>query len=92
MLSSTRPSPGLPSSSSVSAAGLFRVSGSRRPKQAADRPLRQNTVKGMEVWRARCDTHRHTTRTFYCLNPQPVCLHSEYLHTLIRRFKSEIKT
>lgn len=69
LLSSTRPSPGLPSSSSVSAAGLFRVSGSRRPKQAADRPLRQNTVKGMEVWRARCDTHRHTTGTFYCLNP-----------------------
>lgn len=62
MLSSTRLlQPELPSSSRVSAGGLWRVSGSRRPRQPADRPLRQNTVKGMDMWRARCNTpeHRH---------------------------------
>lgn len=65
LLSSTRLWAGLPSSSRVSAAGPSRVSGSRRPRQPADRPLRQKTVKGMEVWRARCNTHTHT-HTFTC--------------------------
>lgn len=60
LLSSTRPRLELPSSSRVSAAGPLRVSGSRRPRQPADSPLRQNTVKGREVWRARCNTHTHT--------------------------------
>lgn len=56
-LSSTRLRVGLPSSSRVSAAGALRVSGSRRPRPPAVRPLRQNTVKGMEAWTVRCNTH-----------------------------------
>lgn len=42
------------------------VSGSSRLRQPAERPPRQKTVKGMEVWRARWrlgrekSTHRHT--------------------------------
>lgn len=63
LLSSTRLWAGLPSSSKVSGAGLLRVSGSRRPRQPAERPPRQKTVKGMEVWRARwLRAHTHTDR------------------------------
>lgn len=44
------------SSSRVSAAAAFKVSGSRRPRHPAESPLRQKTVKGTEEWTARCKT------------------------------------
>lgn len=47
---------GLPSSSSVSAAGLLSVSGRRSPRQPAEMPIKQNTMKGMEA----CSTFWNT--------------------------------
>lgn len=56
LLSKTRLCVGPLSSSRVSAAAAFKVSGSRRPRHPAESPLRQKTVKGTEEWTARWKT------------------------------------
>lgn len=56
LLSRTRLRVGAGSWSRVSAAVALRVSGSRRPRQPAESPLRQKTVKGTEEWTARWKT------------------------------------
>lgn len=61
LLSTTRLCVGPLSSSRVSAAAAFKVSGSRRPRHPAESPLRQKTVKGTEEWTARWKTAEDQT-------------------------------
>lgn len=71
---------GLCSSSSVSAAGLLRVSGRRRPRQPAEIPLKQNTINGMEV----CSDF--WTITNKSVHNQLLHFHNQWIHFFLTKY------